>query len=566
MLVAPVGRSKLIAVLRRVAMTCGAFQVRNWERSSSKVTSRTHWSRLSGSAGACCAGGPLRTVRATRRGPRLRQPAGRVGICSCGSVLCAASSSGCGSAVGPSMSVRRSDASMTKRHPSGFVAREKEKDDLTETAPAAECPVMRLGMVTQWYDPEGGAAMTFGVIARALHGLDHEVDVLTGFPNYPAGRLHPDYRLRPYLRETREGVTVHRAPLFVSHDANPFRRAVNYASFGASSTALSLKTLGRSDAVLVVLSPPFAAFPALNLKRLRGIPFGVQIQDLWPQSVTAGGMLSPGRAAIVERGIHALCDRVYRHASFIAVTSPGMADVISSRGVPDSKITFVSNWANEDYFHPLLTPANAPDLGPRRPFTVMYAGAMGEVQGLAVVLEAAELLRDNVRIGFLLVGGGVAEAGLKDAVRRRGLVNVSFAPPQPAGRMAEVLSQGDVQLICLRDLPVFANTLPSKLPATLAAGRPIIGAIGGDAARVVMAANAGEVVTPGSASQLADAVLRASLTDPATLARWGQSGRRYYETELSAKIGARKLADLLRQAAVTTRRLRPMNPRLPDAA
>ena len=412
---------------------------------------------------------------------------------------------------------------------------------------------MRLGMVTQWYDPEGGAAMTFGVIARALHGLGHEVDVLTGFPNYPAGKLHPDYHMSPYMRETRDGVTVYRAPLFVSHDTNAIRRAANYASFGVSSTALSLKALGRSDAVLVVLSPPFAAFPAMALKRLRGIPFGVQIQDLWPQSVTAGGMLSAGRADKAERGIQALCDRIYRRASFITVTSPGMADVIRNRGVPESKITFVSNWANERNFRPLSAPSTAPNLGPRRPFTVMYAGAMGEVQGLEVVLDAAERLRDNDRVGFLLVGSGVAEAGLKDAVQRRGLTNVTFACPQPAERMAEVLSQGDVQLISLRDLPLFANTLPSKLPATLAAGRPIIGAVGGDAARVVKAANAGEVVTPGSANQLADAVLRASRADPATLAQWGQSGRRYYETELSEKVGAPKLTDLLQQAARTRR-------------
>jgi colanic acid biosynthesis glycosyl transferase WcaI len=125
---------------------------------------------------------------------------------------------------------------------------------------------MRLGLITQWYDPEGGSAVTPGVIARSLHGLGHEVDVLTGFPNYPEGKLHPDYRMRPYLRETRDGVTVHRAPLFVSHDANAIGRAANYVSFGISSTSLSLKALGRSDADLVAMDHPFAALPALTLK------------------------------------------------------------------------------------------------------------------------------------------------------------------------------------------------------------------------------------------------------------------------------------------------------------
>ena len=425
---------------------------------------------------------------------------------------------------------------------------------------------MRLGMVTQWYDPEGGAAITFGAIARALHGLGHDVDVLTGFPNYPAGRLHEDYRMAPYMRQTLDGVTVHRAPLVVSHDANPIHRAANYASFGISSTALSLKALGRSEAVLVVLSPPFAAFPALALKRLRSIPFGVQIQDLWPQSVTAGGMLSGGRAEKAERCIQALCDRIYRHASFVAVTSPGMAEVISSRGVQESKITYVSNWADEARFHPLPAPAATPDLGPRRTFTVMYAGAMGEVQGLEVVLDAAELLRHNLQVGFLLVGSGVAEADLKIAVQRRGLTNVTFAPPQPAERMAEVLSQGDIQLICLRDLPLTLRTLPSKLVATLAAARPVIGSVGGDAARVIRAANAGYIAAPGSAQHLADAVLRASHADPTALATLGQNGRRYYDVELSEKAGAPKLADLLQQAARTTRPTRRRKTRRHETA
>jgi glycosyltransferase involved in cell wall biosynthesis len=346
-------------------------------------------------------------------------------------------------------------------------------------------------------------------------------------------------------------VTVHRAPLFVSHDANPIHRAANYASFGVSSTALSLKALGRSDVVLAVMSPPSAALSTLTLKRLRGIPFGVQIQDLWPQSVTAGTMLPPDLTRMATRSIHALCDHIYRRASFIAVTSPGMADAIAARGVPRTKMAFISNWADEEHFHPLPSPATTPYLAPRRPFTVMYAGAMGDAQRLDVVLEAAELLRNDDRIGFLLVGGGVAESGLKDTVGRRSLTNVEFAPAQPVHRMAEVLSQGDVQIISLRDLPVFANTLPSKLPATLAAGRPIIAAVRGDAAQVVRAAHVGEVVTPGSATQLADAVLRASRADPGVLAQWGDNGRRYYEEVFSERIGVAHLAALLDQAACT---------------
>lgn len=420
-------------------------------------------------------------------------------------------------------------------------------------------------MVTQWYDPEGGSAMTFGVIARALHALGHEVDVLTGFPNYPSGVLAEGYRLRPYQREVRDGVTVHRAPLYVSHDANPLHRAGNYLSFGASAAGLAVTALGRSDAVLVVPSPPFTAGAGLVLKHLRGIPFGLQIQDLWPQSVTASGMISGGAAGRAEKALHAMMDRLYREADFVAVTSPGMADVIAERGVPRDKLTFVSNWANEAAFHPVLHPAEL-GLPPRREFTVMYAGAMGEVQGLDVVLGAAELLRDRGDIGFLLVGGGVAKAGLGDEARRRGLDNVAFADPQPAQAMSDVLASAQVQLISLADLPVFASTLPSKLPATLAAGRPIIGAVGGDAARLVRDSGAGWVVTPGDARGLADAVLAARALPPQELAARGAAGRDYYGTHLSQEVGSMRLVELLAGAAERARTSGARRPRRTAAA
>lgn len=407
---------------------------------------------------------------------------------------------------------------------------------------------MRIGMVTQWYDPEGGSAMTFGVIARALHALGHDVDVLTGFPNYPSGQLAEGYRMKPYQKEVLQGITVHRAPLYVSHDANPIHRAANYLSFGSSAGLLAARALGKSDAVLVVPSPPFVASAGLALKYFKRIPFVLHVQDLWPESVTASGMISGGTVVKAEKVLHEMMDRLYSEASHIAVTSPGMADAIASRGVSAEKLSFVSNWADERLFHPSSNPAvfeGVPDWS----FKVMYAGAMGDVQGLEVMLEAADLLRAHEDIGFLMVGSGVARASLEAEATRRDLKNIAFVPPQPAQRMAEVLAAADVQVISLRDLPVFASTLPSKLPATLAAARPIIGAVGGDAARVIGESGSGWVTAPGSGKELADAVLEARAMQPDELAARGKSGQDYYRRRLSQEVGAARLVELLEQAA-----------------
>jgi glycosyltransferase involved in cell wall biosynthesis len=407
-------------------------------------------------------------------------------------------------------------------------------------------------MVSQWYDPELGSAALPGIISRSLARQGHEVEVLTGFPNYPQGQLYPGYRLKPYQRELIDGVTVHRAPLFPSHDTRALTRVANYLSFSAGSSAVGVARLAGVDAVLVHGTPATAAAPALLLKRLRGVPFVFHVQDLWPDTVVSSGFLDEGRAKRVEAALHRFCDTVYRHAHAVAVTSPGMADRVAARGVPDNKIHFVPNWADEVSFRPVAKdPAVAARLGATRPFTVMYAGVFGEFQALDTLIDAAARLRDRRDIGFTLVGGGVAEASLRAQVARLGLDNVTFAPLQPFSEMADVLAAGDAQVISLRDRPLSERTLPSKLQGTLAAGRPIIGALAGDAAAVVRQSKAGPVVQPGSVAEMAQAVTDLADAPGDHVAALGAQARRFYLDTFSEAVNAGRLTALLASAAAS---------------
>lgn len=409
---------------------------------------------------------------------------------------------------------------------------------------------MRIAMISQWYDPEKGSAIMSGTIARALTDRGHEVQVVTGFPNYPDGRLYPGYRVRPYQQEQLQGVTVHRAPLYVSHDLNPRRRATNYLSYAASASAIAVTRIGKVDATLVHSTPATVAIPAMALRALRRTPYVVHVQDLWPQTVTASGFLADGQHRRAESLLHRYCDAVYRHAASIAVTSPGMADLIAGRGVESRKISVIPNWADERHFRPVAPSAEiVSELGPFRPFTVMYAGAMGEVQALDVLIDAAAILREHRDIGFLLVGGGVSEPSLKARASDAQLDNVRFIGHQPVERMAEILALGDAQIISLKNLPIFRSTLPSKIQATLAAGRPIIGALAGDAAAVIRDSGAGLTTTPGSAVELAEAILKAAAMPAEERRAWGDRGRGYYIDHLSQESGAQALTDLLHSAA-----------------
>ncbi|MDN4507493.1 glycosyltransferase family 4 protein [Dietzia maris] len=413
---------------------------------------------------------------------------------------------------------------------------------------------MKIGYITQWFDPETGSAATPGIIARALSARGHEVEVLTGFPNYPEGRLYDGYPLVAYRSEVRDGMTVHRAPLVPTHKSSATARMVNYSSFAVAAAVIGSRVLRNADVILVHSTPATVAVPALAAKALHGVPFVPMIQDLWPETVTSSGFLGDGPASGVGKALHKFCDTVYHQASHIAVISPGMSESIRRRGVAAEKITFTPNWVDESTFHPepkdeLLRQS----FGLNRRFVVMYAGNFGEFQALEVVLAAAERLGSRVDIQFALVGGGVMEAELKRIVEDKSLDNVVFVPSQPFSAMSKVLALGDLHLVSLRDLPLFRITLPSKLQATLAAGKPLVGTVRGDAETVIGESGAGRTSIPGDAEELARVVVEMA-DDPETTEAMGRAGREYYERVFSEESSVSRLIAVLEQAATDRKR------------
>lgn len=406
-------------------------------------------------------------------------------------------------------------------------------------------------MISQWYDPEGGSAAVPGAVSRSLVALGHDVDVITGFPNYPTGRLYPGYRLRPYQFESRDGVSVHRVPLIPSHDRSAIRRAANYLSF-ASSAALRGRLLREPDVWLVYSTPATVAVPALLAHARYRRPYVLLIQDLWPDTVVASGFVEPGAALrTITRGLHRFCDATYRHAAAIAVTAPGMADVLRARGVPDDKISFLPNWVDERVFRPVpRDDALARSLG-LSGFVVMYAGSLGDLQGLETAVEALDHLDDVPDLTLAFVGSGVAEGRLRELAATRTRHRIVFLGQQPVERMAELMALSDVQLVCLRDLPLFRSTLPSKVQATLAAGRPIVASAPGDAARLVDDSGAGVSVPPADPVALAGALRGMRALAAPEREELGRRGRQFYLETMSERVGSAALSELLEAAART---------------
>ncbi|WP_203677514.1 glycosyltransferase family 4 protein [Actinoplanes siamensis] len=406
---------------------------------------------------------------------------------------------------------------------------------------------MRVGVISQWYPPE--PVHIPENVARGLVERGHRVRVVTGFPNYPTGRLYPGYRQRWRDTTVIGGVPVRRVPGYPSHDRNGLRRAASYLAYAATSAVAAVDHLRGADVLYVYLTPAtvFAA-PAL-LRALHGTPAVVHVQDIWPEAVTGSAMVPGGPAGrIVSGTLHAAMRAIYRLASSIAVITPAMRDVVVSRGADPSRVHVVLNWADEQLFRPVAaTPSARARIGRRDRCTIMYAGTMGPFQNIEDAVRAAAAARDDVDL--VLVGSGLGEAAARELSGRIGADNVRFVGRRQMSEMAELYAAADYQLVTLRDLPVFRGVIPSKLPAALSCGSPVLVAAPGDSAALVEDHAAGLACPPGDWRSLAGCFRRAAALSSAERAGMGRRALDCYRSLMSQRAGLDRLAGLLVAAA-----------------
>jgi len=405
---------------------------------------------------------------------------------------------------------------------------------------------MRILIISQWFDPEP----TFKglLFARELKRLGHEVQVLTGFPNYPGGRLYDGYRIRTFQREVLDGIPVLRVPLFPSHDSSAKRRLLNYLSFAVTATVGGL-FVRRPDVAYVYHPPATVGLPAMAMKWFRGVPYVYDVQDLWPDTLSATGMINSRKALAV---VGWWMQRVYRASAHVVVLSRGFSAALLSRGVPAERLHVIHNWADEAQIdlRP-CSPERATELGFTDKFTIVFAGTMGKAQDLGIVLTAACMLLDEPTVRFVLIGGGVEVDELQRQAKSRGLANVVFFPRRPIHEIGEFLGLADALLVHLKDDPLFEITIPSKTQAYLMAGRPVLMGVRGDAADLVRQAAAGVTFEPGQPEQLEGGVRHLMAMSNADRSSLGVNGAAFYRDNLAMAAGAKRFEAVLDSAQLT---------------
>lgn len=400
---------------------------------------------------------------------------------------------------------------------------------------------MRILILSQWFDPEP----TFKglLFAKELAKRGHEVEILTGFPNYPEGKLYDGYKIKFFQREMINGIPVIRVPLYPSHDSNSTNRILNYISFALSASLPGFFLVKRPDVIYVYHPPATIGLPALFLYLFYRTPFVYDIQDLWPDMLAASGMLDNSAALwIIEKW----CRFIYSQAAKIVVLSPGFRETLIRRGVLGHKVEVIYNWCEDDKIQATARNEDlARELGMAGRFNIVFAGTMGKAQALDAVLEAALLLRNKLpKVQFVFVGGGIDVGRLKEKTIEQGLTNVRFLSRRPPIEIGDILNLADVLLVHLKDNPLFRITIPSKTQAYMAAGRPILMGVKGDAAALVEKAEAGLTCTPEDPQDIADTIEKFYNMPQQDLALMGHNGKMFYEHELSLRIGASRFEEI----------------------
>ena len=403
---------------------------------------------------------------------------------------------------------------------------------------------MRILILTQWFPPEPQKLLL--ELAVTLKELGHEVTVLTGLPNWPTGKIYPGYRFRLWQKEEMGGVTVIRVPLYPDHSWNGVRRALNFFSFSFAAAVLGPFVVPPVDVVHVIHPPITMGLAAWTISRLRGVPFTYEIQDMWPETLAATGMV---RQVWALRLVGWFAQWVYARSCGIRVISPGFRENLIAKKVPAEKIHVISNWVDPNFYIP--APKNEElreKLGFSNKFVVMYAGTIGPAQEIETLVEAAALLDDLPDVLFAIFGDGMEREILKEKAAARGLKNVRFYGHWPAVEMPGVYALTDVLLIHLKDDPLFRITIPHKTFVYMAVAKPILAAVEGDVADGITTAGAGITCPPSQPRLLADAVRRLHATPPEALALMGQRGRTAAETTFERKILVAQVALFLQYA------------------
>jgi colanic acid biosynthesis glycosyl transferase WcaI len=402
--------------------------------------------------------------------------------------------------------------------------------------------------VSQYFPPEMGApAARAAELSRYWAKAEHEVTVLTGFPNHPTGTVPPAYRgklRRLVMRETAEGVNVARSWLLPFPNRKAYERMLNYSSFCLSACVTGM-FLSRPDVIIASSPQLLVGISGWWLARVKRVPFIFEVRDLWPESLAAVGM---GDAdSFLHRGLGKIAGFLYRKCDRVVVVTPAFKEhLVEHWHMAPEKISMVGNGVETDLFSPGVADQNLKrQVGAEGKFVVCYIGTLGMAHGLETLVETAAQLRDCApEIVFMLVGEGAEKERIISLAGSRGLTNLRFVGQQPREKIPDYIRASDICLVLLKKTELFKTVIPTKMLEFMSCARPVIVGVDGQARKIVETAKAGIFVEPEDAEALAQAIMRL-MNDAALRATLGTNARREILRSFTREQTARDYLEVL---------------------
>jgi len=408
--------------------------------------------------------------------------------------------------------------------------------------------------VSQYFPPEMGApAARAAELSSHWARMGHRVTVLTGFPNHPTGVVPSEWRRRlRHLRyqESVEGVVVERTWLWPLPNRKAHERIRNYASF-CLSAALTGLNLPKPEVVIATSPQLLCALAGWWIAWWKGVPFILEVRDLWPESLAAVG--ASGEGTLLHKTLGAIAGFLYRQAEKIVVVTPAFRDhLVQFWQVPAEKIAVVENGVEPDLFQP--DPSAASEIRKRfgldQRLLICYIGTMGMAHGLETLIAAAEHLQTiQPEATFLLIGEGAEKQHMIDLAAARRLKNIQFFDQQPRNRIPAFVAAADLCLVLLKKTDLFKTVIPTKLLEYMSCARPVVVAVDGQSRQIVEQARAGVFVQPEDSHALAKAICDLA-EDSALRRQMGVNGRRYIVENLSREQTARTYISVLEDLKV----------------
>ncbi len=383
---------------------------------------------------------------------------------------------------------------------------------------------MKLLIFNQYFWPEN---FRINEIADALDSRGYNVDVMTGKPNYPGGEFFSGYGGWGIKKDFWKNISIYRLPIVARGNKSAIKLALNYLSYIVSALLFAPLILRKKKYDLIFVygvSPIFQVIPASFLGWLKGVPVVLWVQDLWPQSAEATGYIkSTWLLKILEK----IVMFSYSHTDLILVQSQAFIEPVSKLA-PKIPVLYYPNSVDKDFYSPNQLTAPAID-SLVSGFSVLFAGNVGEAQSMETIVSAAEELLPYKEIKIVIIGSGSKIDWLSKEIKRKSLGNIFLEGRYPVETMPTLMRQASVLLVSLTGQPIFSLTVPNKIQAYLAVGRPIIASLNGEGSRIINEAKAGFSVPAEDAKSLANAILTIYRMTDEERFQLGKNGRNYFK-------------------------------------